>query len=1117
MSKDEGTGATPAVSVLVVDPRIIRRVIKRDRNLWGVGVHVPHDQCYAVGRDALRSTCTDSELGSRSKTLDPTVVLVARPEDGEADGALLIWRRTFHGLVHAHLDQRAFDEATLRERINRVGQTEFDEVRQVLTQDELLIGSADDREAYFEFAASYLELRYFAPQLLERTFPAIADHAAILASLSRDVDAAPLLAQARPADAPPLPDPSGVSEALESGKGDATISPASASEAASLQERAAAARAKGNLVRAAVDELRIATAESRARAEADLLALARRLIAALEPPEGAPRPSSFGHHEGGEPQAEARELPDAAGWVGPLRLLASVAASRQDEVLGVEARCLFDLQDACLDFERERRTIDVVGAALSFGRRKIVRPLPAARSVRVVRHLRNAREKAGHARVSPADRHRVEGLLELAEEQAEHKVRASLGPRIRAVLEQMGLVPRNTPERVAMSKLVEELLDQIVERGFLGIGHLRDSVSRSNLKLPNLSGVGQFWRGDALLLADERLAEELDGVYRRGEIYLRGLQKLSSVAFGTTSGRFLTRHLILPGLLAFVTLEGLQHLLAIPAHLIFHYHEHIHLLHPVSWVLLATFVYLLIHSAGFRGGVGAVLSGVGRGFRAVLVDAPRWLLTRPVVVAVWKSKPFVLARQFFFKPGLLAGLIYLVAHRLHLPVEINGPASGVAFLGFLVLLNTGLGQAIEESVIDWVTLRWHFVQRRVLPGLVQWISAFFRQMLEGLDRVIYAVDEWLRFKEGEPAGALWAKGALGVVWFFLTYALRIGVNAFIEPQINPIKHFPVVTVSHKLLLSVDHAILHGITSSLSPLIGVAAAGTMAGTTVLLLPGIFGFLVWELKGNWGLYQQNRHELIEPVLVGHHGETLDGLLKPGFHSGTVPKLHARLRHALRKGNSAAKHREGLREVEVAVRNFVEREFVSLLRESEGWTARDLHVARVELGSNRIRIRLACPSLGAEEAWIHFEEQSGWIVAQVARPGWLASLSGDNRSRVEAAVAGLYKMANVDIAREQIEARLDGSPPYDIADEGLVVWPDADYRSEVVYALNSPGLVTPSLRGQPLASAPPALDSQSLLFTRQPILWTAWIALWGHPDAAAAALSQLRAVSLLPGRPT
>jgi hypothetical protein len=72
-------------------------------------------------------------------------------------------------------------------------------------------------------------------------------------------------------------------------------------------------------------------------------------------------------------------------------------------------------------------------------------------------------------------------------------------------------------------------------------------------------------------------------------------------------------------------------------------------------------------------------------------------------------------------------------------------------------------------------------------------------------------------------------------------------------------------------------------------------------------------------------------------------------------------------------------------------------------------------------------------------------------------------------------------------------------------------------VVYALNSPGLVTPSLRGQPLASAPPALDSQSLLFTRQPILWTAWIALWGHPDAAAAALSQLRAVSLLPGRPT
>src|SRR5207248_3731836 len=44
-----------------------------------------------------------------------------------------------------------------------------------------------------------------------------------------------------------------------------------------------------------------------------------------------------------------------------------------------------------------------------------------------------------------------------------------------------------------------------------------------------------------------------------GEIYLRGLQRLSAVAFGTRPGRFLTRYLALPFGGAFVVLEGLQH------------------------------------------------------------------------------------------------------------------------------------------------------------------------------------------------------------------------------------------------------------------------------------------------------------------------------------------------------------------------------------------------------------------------------------------------------------------------------------------------------------------------------------------------------------------------------
>src|SRR5581483_8768427 len=115
-------------------------------------------------------------------------------------------------------------------------------------------------------------------------------------------------------------------------------------------------------------------------------------------------------------------------------------------------------------------------------------------------------------------------------------------------------------ERVARNKLAEELLDRIVARGFLNLGDLRDALSRNQLKLPDLGGPDELWRGDALLRADRRFAERLHGVYRRGEAYLRGLQRLSSLAFGTQPGRFFTRFVALPLGGAFFLLEGLQHL-----------------------------------------------------------------------------------------------------------------------------------------------------------------------------------------------------------------------------------------------------------------------------------------------------------------------------------------------------------------------------------------------------------------------------------------------------------------------------------------------------------------------------------------------------------------------------
>src|SRR4029077_14456552 len=71
----------------------------------------------------------------------------------------------------------------------------------------------------------------------------------------------------------------------------------------------------------------------------------------------------------------------------------------------------------------------------------------------------------------------------------------------------------------------------------------------------------ELLHGDPLIAANRRFSVTLDGIYQRGEIYLRILQRLSSLAFGTAPGRWLTRFVALPLGGAFFILGGLQFLI----------------------------------------------------------------------------------------------------------------------------------------------------------------------------------------------------------------------------------------------------------------------------------------------------------------------------------------------------------------------------------------------------------------------------------------------------------------------------------------------------------------------------------------------------------------------------
>src|SRR5205085_2830973 len=74
--------ADPAA--LLVPPRLLRRVIKHDRKITGLGLQVPHRKSYVIGRDALLALADRDELGLEpDRDLPPTVLLLARPEPEE--------------------------------------------------------------------------------------------------------------------------------------------------------------------------------------------------------------------------------------------------------------------------------------------------------------------------------------------------------------------------------------------------------------------------------------------------------------------------------------------------------------------------------------------------------------------------------------------------------------------------------------------------------------------------------------------------------------------------------------------------------------------------------------------------------------------------------------------------------------------------------------------------------------------------------------------------------------------------------------------------------------------------------------------------------------------------
>jgi hypothetical protein len=1059
---------------------------------WAVW-YVPHSHCLAIDRATLFRHVEQEELHVPSDHLLPEAVLLlerptadqlAAPRGDNSELLARYWRLLFHASVHREVDRRlaASTPAQLRERVERIGPVAFEEARNVLIQDGLLADGASDAAAYAEFAAFFLELRYFAGNLIPVYFPSLPPVPEVEAVLAADVDGAELFRRTR---LPGAPDPAPKTDDQSDESQDFYLRLTQAAQrAARAADTVGAAILHTRAARVAPAHLTRPALGRAGNAIYDLIARLQSVLGLTDPAV----------------QSRWREV------------LPTLLDKADQGARPVEAALLYDLQRACQDFEQTIYTLDVFEWALSRGRRPIKRPLDSQRFVRVPDHLRNAIRRLAAARLTDADRQALGGLLRDALDRAEERLRHRFRPVLTEALRDAGLEPTSPPERAALAKTVEELLDRISSVGFLTFADVRDAIARGQLKLADLSGPHEYVRGDPLLRLDRRLDRLLDGVYRRGESYTRGLERLTSLAFGTRTGRWFTRNLLLPfggaavggqfvWLLSYERrrLEALSAGQAGPSYFggwnaAWEFHA--------IWLAFGLIVLAAINSAAFRASLIATARAGYHALRAVFWYLPIRVWNNPLVRAMAASVPAQMVLNYAVKP--LAVCAVLLAG---FPDLWNAsPVVQLVIVAVVVLVvNSRLGRLADILFLELARKLIDLIGSA--PAVVRWINDVFRDLLDALEWVLARVEDWLRIRGTSGPLAMAIRVVAGVIWMPFAFLTRFYTVVLIEPMINPLK-LPLSLLFAKfvypLLAVIGLFTLDPLGSPLverlAPVLTYPVAWAVVIGTFWLSPDAVTYLFWEMRENWRLYRANHPDALGVVPVGPHGERVKALLHLGIHSGTVPRLYRRLRAAEVEGGrtgewqDARTYRQALRTVEESVLRFVTRDLVVVVNSASAWDGPPLAVGAVSLGTNRIRVQLTREG-EAEPAWFEWEDRSGWLVALCAQAGFLATLPPGPARVFENTLAYLYKRAGVDMVQEQIRADLPKEAVhFDFAPGGLLVWYGSRESSPVLYDPTDPG---EELRPRNPVDGHlihgPTLEADRLIFSRLTLTWGLWLAVW------------------------
>lgn len=850
-----------------------------------------------------------------------------------------------------------------------------EEIRFVLEAESQLPPDATDTELSQAFVPLWLEATIYAPDTLADWFPLASQHSEMLAELSWSFDAkALLLKYSVPVDAPPI------ASVFEQ-------------RIKKPEPKATAHIAKlGNRVRAAVMYMRLANDGPEKNRTWYVAAARRELRDGLIP-----------------------KLIRVFGWKKKwadrwTQALFALLALTQDGRWPYATRALYDLQKLASDLGQPLYRVAVIDWLVSFGRRPLKQPLDRARDVILLRRLARAESHVQRASLGVNERDELLTLFQEEMHEAEMRIRASLGPIFQRVAENVGFQTTNITELVALQKLIAELIDRLCERGFLRMSDLRDAIARNALKLADVRGPIELFQGDTLLKMDARLGVELPGIYHKGEVYLRAIQRVSAVSFGTKVGRFLTRFVAIPFGGAFLGLEFLQHIvhgvqgiIRIIAKTPHGDHVHIHLMTLPSVLIVGLLAIFIAYSRVGRSIAMAIVSRLRHFLTTLFVEIP---------LAIWSSPPVRFAlnnrisrafSRWLMVPFAVSAIVLLTLINWDFSFDDALEFCGVLFVLATAVWASPYGQRQADHFGEVTADSWRNFWWNLLPGTFTWIVWAFRELMGLFERGLYAVDEWFRYREGQSRESLIFKMIFGLIWFPIAYMFRFAFYLLIEPQVNPVKHFPVVTVSHKVIWP--------MVPQISTWTGISK--WTVGMFVNGVPGIFGFMAWELMANWKLYLANRSQHLEPQMIGHHGETMRGLFRVGFHSGTVPKLYRKLRKydeaATPDLRRRAREHHDLEHLQQAIGNLIAREILPLWSQNPELHEHQIAVASVTLGCQSATIALSSTT-ASEPLQIVIAMAAGQIVGCVPEYGWAKTLSATAMHSLEVGIHGAFAFCSV-----------------------------------------------------------------------------------------------------------